>query len=93
MDHVIPKDDGGKTEIDNLIPACSKCNSLKKNDSLDTFIKRIQKRPENQFKFCRKLTIGEIIEINGVSVKYLGTDVVGTDINFNSRKKRVRNKA
>lgn len=29
MDHVVPISKGGKTTIDNVIPACSSCNSSK----------------------------------------------------------------
>lgn len=30
-DHVIPKDSGGKDELDNLLAACKPCNSSKGN--------------------------------------------------------------
>ena len=37
---------------------------------------------ENNFKFKRKLTIGETIKINGVPVKYLGNDDIGSNTDF-----------
>jgi len=40
--------------------------------------------PENNFKFKRKLTIGETIKINGIPVKYLGNDDIGSDTDFDN---------
>lgn len=32
IDHVIPKAKGGTDTLDNLVPACTRCNSIKKDN-------------------------------------------------------------
>lgn len=38
VDHVIPVSKGGATDITNLVPCCSVCNSVKKDKSAKEFI-------------------------------------------------------
>jgi 5-methylcytosine-specific restriction endonuclease McrA len=35
LDHVIPAKRGGKSEFENLVPCCGKCNSSKRDMTLD----------------------------------------------------------
>ena len=47
LDHIKPQVDGGKTEIDNLVTACEKCNVIKATQPLRheaEFKKRLQKK-------------------------------------------------
>lgn len=37
IDHLIPLSAGGSSELDNLLPACSLCNRVKKDLSLEEF--------------------------------------------------------
>lgn len=37
LDHFIPRAKGGPNTIDNYIPACRKCNGLKKAFDIETF--------------------------------------------------------
>lgn len=37
IDHVIAKCNGGSNVLNNLRPACKKCNALKGKDSIETF--------------------------------------------------------
>ena len=37
MDHLYPQNMGGPTLVDNLVPACSKCNSEKSNLTLEEY--------------------------------------------------------
>lgn len=38
VDHLIPKSQGGKNSLDNMIPACKPCNSAKGSMALQDFI-------------------------------------------------------
>ncbi len=37
IDHIIPQSKGGTHHIDNLLPACKKCNCIKRDRSIDEF--------------------------------------------------------
>lgn len=62
IDHITPVVKGGLTILDNLVTACSLCNSLKIGNSLDhevEFKQRIQKQvdfavPQGYFSFLTK---------------------------------------
>jgi 5-methylcytosine-specific restriction endonuclease McrA len=41
VDHIIPKVDGGKDDLNNLHPSCPKCNGFKKYTSLNYFKDRM----------------------------------------------------
>jgi len=45
IDHVIPKDKGGKDKWDNLVAACKKCNIYKGNFLLDELDMKLIKKP------------------------------------------------
>lgn len=55
MDHVIPISKGGKTTVDNVIPACSSCNSSKQaKDVVEWYTKQVfynKDRLESIIKF------------------------------------------
>ena len=54
IDHIIPKSKGGPNTWENVVAACSKCNSKKADKNLkDTNIKLAKKpqRPKNYIKF------------------------------------------
>ncbi|MCS7263539.1 MAG: HNH endonuclease [Armatimonadetes bacterium] len=45
IDHVIPKDKGGKTDWDNLVACCTRCNSKKGNRTPEEAGMILRKRP------------------------------------------------
>lgn len=45
IDHVIPKDRGGKTDWDNLVACCTRCNSKKGNRTPEEAGMTLRKRP------------------------------------------------
>ncbi len=45
IDHVIPKDKGGKDKWENLVAACKKCNIYKGNFLLDELDMKLIKKP------------------------------------------------
>jgi hypothetical protein len=44
IDHIIPVSKGGTNDLQNLTMACSKCNSLKNDFTVDAFFSRIMKK-------------------------------------------------
>lgn len=49
MDHIKPRADGGKDELDNIVTACSECNLHKSDRPLITetaFKERLQRKPK-----------------------------------------------
>jgi 5-methylcytosine-specific restriction endonuclease McrA len=48
VDHIVPKDDGGTDDIENLIAACKPCNGAKGNRSLEQFRSSLQKMAGNR---------------------------------------------
>lgn len=42
VDHFIPKADGGTNDIDNLVPSCCDCNSIKGVMDVDSFRRSIE---------------------------------------------------
>jgi len=45
IDHVIPKDKGGKTDWDNLVACCTRCNSKKGNRTPEEAGMTLRKKP------------------------------------------------
>ena len=45
IDHIIPKDKGGKDSWDNLVAACKKCNIYKGNYLLNEINMKLLKKP------------------------------------------------
>ena len=41
VDHYVPQSKGGGNNIENLMPCCSRCNTMKASDSLETFRLRL----------------------------------------------------
>ena len=37
VDHYVPQSKGGGNNIENLMPCCSRCNTMKTSDSLESF--------------------------------------------------------
>lgn len=50
VDHFVPKDAGGRNEIENLVPSCRSCNSKKKNRTLG-HLREIMSRVESYINF------------------------------------------
>ena len=46
IDHIMPKNKGGKDSWSNLVAACSKCNTKKGNDLLETMQMKLLKKPK-----------------------------------------------
>ena len=46
IDHIIPKNKGGKDRWDNLVAACSKCNTKKGNNLLEKIEMKLLKKPK-----------------------------------------------
>lgn len=44
LDHVVPRCKGGKTTLENLVPACRPCNSKKHIKSKEEFLKLLQSK-------------------------------------------------
>ena len=54
IDHVLPKNKGGKDTWENLVAACSKCNTKKGDyllDSIDMTLLKKPKKPNYLFYF------------------------------------------
>lgn len=41
MDHIIPKSDGGKYKIENIVCACSECNQKRRNMPAEIYAKKM----------------------------------------------------
>ena len=46
IDHVVPKNKGGVDRWDNLVAACSKCNTKKGNNLLENIEMKLSKKPK-----------------------------------------------
>ena len=46
IDHIVPKNKGGKDRWDNLVAACSKCNTKKGNKLLEDIEMKLLKKPK-----------------------------------------------
>lgn len=51
VDHVHPKYLGGSDELDNLYPACVRCNRVKATYSIEEFRLEIEKQHERLLKY------------------------------------------
>jgi len=48
VDHIVPRKYGNEThELENLVPCCKSCNSIKNRNDLETFRKRLAYRKSN----------------------------------------------
>ena len=47
-DHVVPISQGGQTSPSNIVPACARCNSSKKNSELFEWLERTSRTPSQQ---------------------------------------------
>lgn len=47
IDHIFPRCKGGKTEWQNIVASCKKCNSLKGNKNLNDFLKEFPSLNQN----------------------------------------------
>lgn len=57
LDHIYPRDLGGPTIIDNLVPCCKECNSEKNNFTLQQYqemLKIKQKQNEKKWRSLKK---------------------------------------
>ena len=45
-DHIIPLHNGGKDELDNMLPACRSCNHYKSTLTLEKFRYALERQPE-----------------------------------------------
>ena len=57
IDHIIPKQKGGKDSWENLIIACSPCNSRKGNRTLVEANMKLMKVPKNRIDLCILINI------------------------------------
>lgn len=46
IDHIVPKSKGGKSDVENLLSACSRCNSIKGPLELEQFLEKCQARAQ-----------------------------------------------
>ena len=53
IDHVNPKSNGGKNEIENLLPACNHCNLIKRDFTLEEFRHFVELLPEKLLEVPR----------------------------------------
>lgn len=55
-DHVIPVTQGGKTTRENIVPACSRCNSSKSNHSVFDWFRRQAYYSDEQLELIQQWT-------------------------------------
>jgi len=73
IDHLIPKSQGGTNDIDNLMPACERCNHLKYNYDIEEFKKRIislRRRRSFQILLQYFPEISEIVTIENIKFHF-----------------------
>ena len=61
IDHIIPKNKGGRDHWDNLVAACSKCNTKKGNNLLESIEMKLLKNPKKPnylFYFKQYINVG-----------------------------------
>lgn len=54
LDHMYPQDMGGPTITNNLIPACTQCNSEKSNMTVEEYKTFLQLKNKNDIYYARK---------------------------------------
>lgn len=57
-DHILPVSQGGSDHADNLVPACSTCNSSRRNRDYDEFIEIID---AEMAAYCAMLSCGDCL--------------------------------
>ncbi|MCI0391865.1 MAG: HNH endonuclease [Acidobacteria bacterium] len=60
LDHLIPESVGGANDVDNLVTACWRCNSIKKTKDLEEYrlYLRYQINPTGQAITCLRTSLG-----------------------------------
>lgn len=69
VDHIVSKKNGGGDELPNLLPACKKCNGLKKAKSIEGFKQWLTSGLAEELRKIQARL--EIIEDNGIGKKLL----------------------
>jgi len=65
VDHFIPKKRGGTDDLENLVPACRGCNSMKRDRSLEEFRRicsGVRRFSEGQLAVIRMVGAGDFEE-------------------------------
>ena len=63
VDHVVPKSNSGSDDIENLVPACKKCNSQKNKKTLEQFRFYCSWSKTNYSKVISSMDAHRLIEI------------------------------
>lgn len=74
IDHIKPKYLGGTNDIENLNPSCRRCNSWKKNFSIEEFRQEIMAQPERFLKSSDGVRLAVdygVVEIKTIKIKPL----------------------
>lgn len=76
-DHVIPLYNGGRDELDNMLPACRSCNHYKATLSLESFRKMVDRIPSTLYRdnatYRIGLRFGKVTENRWKTVFYFET--------------------
>ena len=77
VDHVIPLYNGGRDELDNMLPACRSCNHYKATLSLESFRKMVDRIPNTLYRdnatYRIGLRFGKVTENRWETVFYFET--------------------
>ncbi len=73
VDHIVPVNQGGGDEIENLAPACQSCNGFKHDFTMDQFRRELQeqankaKRYSTNYRFALRFGL---VEETGKRIKF-----------------------